>query len=412
MDLLSELEELSKKTPSRILLVVLDGVGGLPKEPGGPTELAAAKTPNLDRLAEHSALGLFTPVAPGIAPGSGPGHLSIFGYDPFKYQVGRGVLSALGLGIPLGPRDVAVRGNFATLNPDGTIQDRRAGRPPTEENRRVIEKLKAKIQEIDGVRVELYTESEHRFVLVLRGEGLGARVTDTDPQSTGVPPRAAEPEDPGDAKSAKTARILNRFVELAREALKDEPVINGVLLRGVSQKPDFPKLPEVAKVRAAAIASYPMYRGVAELVGMEALSLREDEEDPDRPRAKLEALKESWGDYDFFYLHFKKTDSKGEDGDFEGKVERIELFDALLPELLALKPDVLLITGDHSTPAVLKAHSWHPVPVLLHAPYLRSDAARRFTEDEAAKGSLGALVGPVLLPLMLAHAGKLQKFGA
>ncbi len=412
MDLLPELKELSKKTPSKILLVVLDGVGGLPKELGGPTELAAAKTPNLDRLAERSALGLFTPVAPGIAPGSGPGHLSIFGYDPLKYQVGRGVLSALGLGIPLGPGDVAVRGNFATLNPDGTIKDRRAGRPPTEENRRVIEKLKAKIQEIDGVRVELYTESEHRFVLVLRSEGLGARVTDTDPQTTGVPPRPAEPEDPDDAKSAKTARILNRFVELAREALKDEPVINGVLLRGVSQKPDFPKLPEVAKVRAAAIASYPMYRGVAELVGMEALGLREDEEDPDRPRAKVEALKAAWGDYDFFYLHFKKTDSKGEDGDFEGKVERIELFDALLPELLALKPDVLLITGDHSTPAVYKAHSWHPVPVLLHASYLRNDAARRFTEDEAAKGSLGALVGPVLLPLMLAHAGKLQKFGA
>ncbi len=412
MDLLSELKGLSKKTPSKILLVVLDGVGGLPREPGGPTELAAAKTPNLDQLAERSALGLFTPVAPGIAPGSGPGHLSIFGYDPFKYQVGRGVLSALGLGIPLGPGDVAVRGNFATLSPDGTIKDRRAGRPPTEENRRVIEKLKAKIQEIDGVRVELYTESEHRFVLVLRGEGLGARVTDTDPQSTGVPPRPAEPEDSGDANSAKTARILNRFVELAREALKDEPVIHGVLLRGVSQKPDFPKLPEVAKVRAAAIASYPMYRGVAELVGMEALGLREDEEDPDRPRAKLEALRTAWEDYDLFYLHFKKTDSKGEDGDFEGKVERIELFDALLPELLALKPDVLLITGDHSTPAVLRAHSWHPVPVLLHAPYLRNDAARRFTEEEAAKGSLGALVGPVLLPLMLAHAGKLQKFGA
>jgi len=269
MDLLLEIKELAKKTPSKILLVVLDGVGGLPKEPGGPTELAAAQTPNLDRLAERSALGLFTPVAPGIAPGSGPGHLSIFGYDPFKYQVGRGVLSALGLGIPLGPEDVAVRGNFATLNPDGTVKDRRAGRPSTEENRRVIEKLKARIQEIDGVKVELYTESEHRFVLVLRGDGLGDRVTDTDPQTTGVPPRPAEPEDPSDVESAKTARILNRFVELAREVLKDEPVINGVLLRGVSKKPDFPKLPEVAKVRAAAIASYPMYRGVAELVGME-----------------------------------------------------------------------------------------------------------------------------------------------
>ncbi len=412
MDLLFELKEIHKKTPSKILLVVLDGVGGLPKEPGGPTELAAAATPNLDRLAAEANLGLFTPVAPGIAPGSGPGHLSIFGYDPFTYPVGRGVLSALGLGVPLGPDDVAVRGNFATLNPDGTVKDRRAGRPPTEENRRVIEKLKAKIRRIEDVTVDLYTESEHRFALVLRGPGLGDRVTDTDPQTTGVPPKAAEPEDPADAASAKTARILNRFTELAREVLADEPVINGVLLRGASKKPNFPSLAEVAGLTPAAVASYPMYRGVAELVGMEALPLDGSEADPDRPRAKLEALRAHWSAYDFFYLHFKKTDSKGEDGDFEGKVERIELFDRLLPDLLELEPDVLLITGDHSTPAIYRAHSWHPVPVLLKGPFLRADAARRFSEDEAAKGALGHLVGPVLLPLMLAHAGKLQKYGA
>ncbi len=412
MDLLDELPELARSTPSKILLVVLDGVGGLPREPGGPTELAAARTPNLDRLAVSSALGLFTPVAPGVAPGSGPGHLAIFGYDPLRYRVGRGVLSALGLGIPLGPGDVAVRGNFATLAPDGRIEDRRAGRPPTEENQRIIAKLRSRIGEIEGVRVELYTESEHRFVLVLRGENLGDRVSDTDPQTTGVPPLRAEPEDPGDAASAKTARVLNRFVELARKVLRDEPVINGVLLRGVSKRPDFPKLSEVARLRPAAIASYPMYRGVAELVGMKALPLDEGEDDPDRPRAKLKALKEAWAEYDFFYLHFKKTDSKGEDGDFEGKVGRIELFDRLLPELLELEPDVLLITGDHSTPAVYRAHSWHPVPVLLRAPYLRNDPARRFTEEEAQKGSLGHLVGAVLLPLMLAHAGKLQKYGA
>jgi len=412
MDLLFEIAELARKAETKILLVVLDGVGGLPQRPGGPTELAAARTPNLDRLSQRSALGLFTPVAPGIAPGSGPGHLSIFGYDPFKYRVGRGVLSALGLGVALGPGDVAVRGNFATLGPDGKVRDRRAGRPSTEENRRLLAKLRERIPAIEDVRIELFTESEHRFVLVLRGEGLGERVSDTDPQTTGVPPRSAEPEDPEDAASARTARVLNRFVELAREALADEPVANGVLLRGVSKKPDFPKLPEVARLKAAAIASYPMYRGVAGLVGMEALPLREFEEDPDRPRAKLEALREAWGDYDLFYLHFKKTDSAGEDGDFRGKVARIELFDALLPELLALSPDVLLITGDHSTPAVLRAHSWHPVPVLLQAPYLRNDPACRFTEDEAARGSLGSLLGPVLLPLMLAHAGRLQKFGA
>jgi len=404
------LKEISKKTPTKILLVVLDGVGGLPESPGGPTELAAARTPNLDALAKESALGLYTPVFPGLAPGSGPGHLAIFGYDPFKYTVGRGVLSALGLDIPLGPDDVAVRGNLATLDAEGRVVDRRAGRPSTEENRRVLEKLRARIKEIDGVKVELFTESEHRFVVVLRGPGLSDQVADTDPQATGVPPLDPKPlaKDPA---ALRTAEVLRKFVALAREVLKDEPVINGVLLRGASRRPSFPSLAEVARVSPVAIASYPMYRGVAELVGMKPLPL-EEEADPDRPRAKLEALKEAWSAHDFFYLHFKKTDSTGEDGNFAAKVERIELFDRLLPELLALKPDVLLITGDHSTPATMKAHSWHPVPVLLFAPHLRNDLARRFTEDEAARGSLGALRGNELLPLMLAHAGKLQKYGA
>ncbi len=408
-DLLPHIAELSRKTPSKILLVVLDGVGGLPQTPGGPTELAAARTPNLDALAQRSALGLLTPVHPGLAPGSGPGHLALFGYDPFTYQVGRGALSAIGIGAEFGPGDVAVRGNFATLAPDRTIQDRRAGRPSTEENRRVLQKLQARISEIDGVRIRLYTESEHRFVLVLSGENLGDRVQDTDPQRTGVPPREALPESPEDAASARTARVLNRFTQLAEETLKDEPRINGVLLRGASKRPAFPQMQEVYKLTPAAIASYPMYRGVAALVGMQPLEVRGE---GDAPEGKLEALKAHWAAFDFFYLHFKKTDSTGEDGDFAAKVARIEAFDALLPELLALKPDVLAITGDHSTPAVLKAHSWHPVPLLLHGPYLRNDAATRFTEDEARKGALGHLRGVELMPLLLAHAGKLQKYGA
>lgn len=411
MDILPYLKEISKKTPSKILLVVLDGVGGLPREPGGPTELAAASTPNLDRLAQESALGLYTPVFPGLAPGSGPGHLALFGYDPLKYQVGRGVLSALGLGIPLGPQDVAARGNFATFDPEGRVLDRRAGRPSTEENRRVVARLREAIREIDGVEVEIHTESEHRFVVVLRGEGLGDAVSDTDPQVTGVPAKEAEAIS-GDEPSRRTAAILNAFVRQARQILADEPVINGVLLRGISKRPNFPALGEVASVTPAAIASYPMYRGVAELVGMRALDLDVSEDDPDRPRAKLEAIRSNWQAFDFFYLHFKKTDSKGEDGDFEGKVARIEMFDRLLPELLDLGPDVVAITGDHSTPAVLKAHSWHPVPLLIFGPHLRNDAARRFTEDEAQKGVLGQLRGTELLPLLLAHAGKLQKFGA
>ncbi len=411
MDILPHIRELSRKTDSKILFIVLDGVGGLPQQAGGPSELAAAKTPNLDALAQKGNLGRLTLVHPGFSPGSGPGHLSLFGYDPFIYDVGRGVLSALGLGIDLGPEDVAVRGNFATLAADGTVLDRRAGRPPTEENRRVIAKLRQKIKEIDGVRIELETESEHRFVLILRGAGLGAAVHDTDPQKTGVAPLAARPHDESDQASARTADILNKFSELARKALAGEEKINGVLLRGISKRPLWPTLGEVTGLTPAAIASYPMYRGVASLVGMTALEV-EIGEDPDAPQGKLRAIKNAWDDYDYFYLHFKKTDSTGEDGDFAAKVHKIEMFDELLPELLQLGAEVVAITGDHSTPSVMKGHSWHPVPFLLYGPNLRNDEARRFTEDEARKGVLGDLHGTHVLPLLLAHAGKLQKFGA
>ena len=406
MDLFPVLKELAQKTPSKILLIVLDGVGGLPLEPGGPTELEAAKTPNLDRLAEESALGLLTPVYPGLAPGSGPGHLALFGYDPFRYVVGRGALSALGLGADFREGDVALRGNFATLDPEGKVVDRRAGRPPTEENQRVVAKLKEAIPRIEDVEVHFYTESEHRFLVVLRGEGLGDAVTDTDPQKTGLPPLKAKALDEA---SERTARLVNLLSERIREVLKDEPRMNGALFRGASKKPSFPRMQEVYKLTPAAIASYPMYKGLASLVGMEVLPV---EGEGDALEGKLKALKENWGRYDFFYFHVKKTDAMGEDGSFHGKVEKVELFDALLPEILALGPDVLAITGDHSTPALLKAHSWHPVPLLLKAPYLRADEARRFTEREAQRGSLGHLRGMELMPLLLAHAGKLLKYGA
>ncbi|GIW36721.1 MAG: putative 2,3-bisphosphoglycerate-independent phosphoglycerate mutase [Meiothermus sp.] len=409
MDMLPVIAELSQKTPSKILLVVLDGVGGLPQQHGGPTELAAAHTPNLDALAKQSALGLLTPVYPGLAPGSGPGHLSLFGYDPFQYLVGRGALSAIGIGADFQDGDVGVRGNFATLDAQGLVVDRRAGRPSDAENVRVVSKLKAAISEIEGVRVSFYTESEHRFVVILRGAGLGEKVSDTDPQKTGVAPLPSHPHNAADAASAKTARVLNALTARIREVLHDEPQINGALFRGISEKPRFPSMAEVYKVRPACVASYPMYKGVASLVGMDVLPVEGVE---DAPQGKVKALQAHWEQYDFFYLHFKKTDSTGEDGNFQEKAHKVELFDQLLPELLALKPDVLAITGDHSTPSVLKAHSWHPVPLLLHAPFLRNDPAQRFTEDEASKGSLGHLRGVELMPLLLAHAGKLQKYGA
>lgn len=386
--------------------MVLDGVGGLPLEPGGPTELEAAKTPNLDRLAAESALGLLTPVYPGLAPGSGPGHLALFGYDPFRYLVGRGALSALGLGADFREGDVALRGNFATLSPEGLVLDRRAGRPSTEENARVVARLQEALSRVEDVEVHFYTESEHRFLVVLRGEGLSDGVSDTDPQKTGLPPLKAEALD---AASAKTARVVNLLSESIRQVLKDEPKLNGALFRGASRKPTFPKVGEVYGLKAAAVASYPMYKGLAALVGMEVLPV---EGEGDAHEGKLKALRENWERFDLFYLHFKKTDAKGEDGDFWGKVREIERFDALLPEILALGPDVLALTGDHSTPALLKAHSWHPVPLLLKGPFLRGDEARRFTEAEALKGSLGHLRGVELMPLLLAHAGRLLKYGA
>ncbi|MEJ5337737.1 MAG: 2,3-bisphosphoglycerate-independent phosphoglycerate mutase [Thermus sp.] len=406
MDLFPIFQELMQASESKILLVVLDGVGGLPLEPGGPTELEAARTPNLDRLAEESALGLLTPVYPGLAPGSGPGHLALFGYDPFRFLVGRGALSALGLGADFREGDVALRGNFATLAPDGTVLDRRAGRPSTEENRRVVARLQEAIPRLEDVEVHFYTESEHRFLVVLRGEGLSDAVTDTDPQKAGLKPLPARALEAG---AERTARLVGLLSERIREVLRDEPKLNGALFRGASKRPSFPTMAEVYGLRAAAIASYPMYKGLASLVGMEVLPV---EGEGDAHEGKLRTLRENWDRYDFFYLHFKKTDAKGEDGDFWGKVGEIERFDALLPELLALGPTVLALTGDHSTPAALKAHSWHPVPLLLKAPYLRKDEARRFTEGEALKGSLGHLRGVELMPLLLAHAGRLAKYGA
>ncbi|MFC4639061.1 2,3-bisphosphoglycerate-independent phosphoglycerate mutase [Deinococcus hohokamensis] len=408
-DLLETVRGLAKKTDSKIVLVVLDGVGGLPLEPGGETELATARTPNLDALAQTSQLGELELVGAGITPGSGPGHLSLFGYDPLRYVVGRGALSAVGIGVKLAAGDVAVRGNFATLDPQRLVVDRRAGRPSDEKNAEIVARLRAAIPDIEGTPVEIYTESEHRFVVVFRAAGgapLGAALSDVDPQVTGVVPMTATAQDPA---SEKTAALVNAFVGRAEEALRGEEQVNGVLFRGYSDVPHFPSFDEAYGLRAACIASYPMYKGLASLVGMDVLTVEGHE---DALEGKVAALEANWEKYDFFYFHVKKTDSTGEDGDFAAKVKKIELFDALLPQLLALKPEVLAIAGDHSTPSKLASHSWHPVPVLIHSAYGRKDAAARYTEEEAGRGSLGLRRGTDLMPLLMAHALKLNKYGA
>ncbi|WP_029551739.1 2,3-bisphosphoglycerate-independent phosphoglycerate mutase [Thermocrinis jamiesonii] len=404
------LEGLIQKNNSKILLIVLDGIGGLPVK-GGKTELEIANTPNLDALAKESALGLHLPVDYGITPGSGPGHLGIFGYDPVEYQIGRGILEALGLGLTVRETDIAIRGNYATVeyqNGSVIVKDRRAGRIPTEENRRITQKLKESIKVIDGVEVLLEAGMEHRLAVVLRfPEPLpedSALINDTDPQKEGKPP--LEPKGKNE-HSQKVADVVKKFLERASEVLKDEPKANYILLRGFSQKPKMKSFEERFGLKACAIAVYPMYRGLASLVGMDVLDVQgQSLED------QIKVLKDNWNNYDFFFLHIKKTDSYGEDGNWEGKVKVIEEFDSKLPQILALNPEVLVITGDHSTPSLLKGHSWHPVPVLLKSPYVLGMTSNRFTERECLKGELGIFPAKKLINLMLAHSLRLSKFGA
>ncbi len=388
----------------KIVLFVWDGLGGLPG-PDGKTELAAARTPNADRLAAGGVCGLLEPVYPGVTPGSGPGHLGLFGYDPIEYKIGRGALEAVGVGFDLEARDVCARLNFCHLDADGAITDRRAGRIPTDESKRVVETLSEAIPEMDGVKVLWSPVKEHRALMVLRGEGLGEGVADTDPQETGVPP--LEPETTDDSpESARTAKIAAKVLAKAREVLADEAKANGVLARGFAKKPHWPSMTERFGVKAAVVAGTPMYRGVAKLVGMEERPASNEVE------ADVASVAEAWDQYDFFFLHFKHTDKAGEDGDFTAKVRAIEQADAALPLLEKLGPDVLLVTADHSTPSVMKAHSWHPVPVLLASSTARQDAVERFDEVACTAGGLGLRPSIHLMPLALAHAGRLAKYGA
>jgi 2,3-bisphosphoglycerate-independent phosphoglycerate mutase len=387
----------------KIVLLVLDGLGGLPMEEGGPTELEAANTPNMDALAKKSMLGLHQGIRTGITPGSGPAHLSLFGYDPLKYKIGRGVLSALGIDFDLQKQDVAARGNFCTVDKDGRVTDRRAGRIPTEVTERLCRMLNEKIR-IPGVEVFLQPVKEYRFLLVMRGEGLSANIEETDPQVVGEKPLKAKALD---KESEKAAEFVQEFVRQAEEILKDEHPANMLLLRGFAQLPDWPMFPEVFGLKSIGIAMYPMYRGVAKLVGMDCppASLSYEEE--------IDLLEEKWEEYDFFFVHIKKIDSYGEDGAFEKKVHEIEKVDELLPRILALNPSVLIITGDHSTPSAMKTHSWHPVPVLFFAKTCRPDGIDQFGERSCLGGGLGVRFPAYeLMPLALAHADRLEKYGA
>lgn len=396
------LQKLIQPAQTKIVMLIMDGLGGLPREPGGLTELETARTPNLDALAARSALGLTVPVAPGVTPGSGPGHLAIFGYDPIRYEIGRGALEALGVDFELGPDDVAARGNFCTVDDAGLLTDRRAGRLPTEVSRGLVERLRA--IRLDGAECFIEPVKEHRFAFVLRGAGLEDALSDSDPQQTGVPPLPVRATAAG---SERAAALANQFIAAARALLADERPANMIMLRGFARLPTLPPFAERYGLHAAAIAVNGMYRGVARLAGMSVL---------DAPGGTIAdefaALERHWPDFDFFYLHVKQTDTAGEKGDFDGKVRVIEEVDSLLPRLLALAPDVVIVSGDHSSPAVLMSHSWHPVPTLLYARHVRADGIAHFGETACARGSLGVLPAIHVMPLALANAGRLAKYGA
>jgi 2,3-bisphosphoglycerate-independent phosphoglycerate mutase len=396
-------DDLIDRSPrTRVILLVLDGVGGLPHPAHGQTELEAAKTPNLDALAGSSSLGLHTPVAPGVTPGSGPAHLALFGYDPLQFQVGRGALSALGVGFELAPGDLAIRLNLASLDAEGRVVDRRAGRPSDEEAREAVRRLTEEVRLPPEIRFEVLHEKEHRAVLVLRGAGLHDALSDTDPQREGVPPLVPEALKP---EAAYAARILENFIDQARAILAHEPRIQGILARGYARYEGLPSLQERFGLRGAAWAKYPMYRGVARLVGMEVPGVPASDEEA------LRLLETHFGAFDFHFLHLKAPDARGEDGDFDAKVSAIEEADAMIPILRDLEPDVLVVTGDHSTPALMGAHSWHAVPLLLHSRWARPTAAA-FGEASCRSGDLGLVRGMDVMTLALAHAGRLRKFGA
>ena len=395
-----ELRDCYTKTPSKMVLLVADGLGGLAHPETGKSELETAHTPNLDALAQKSACGLTTPVLPGVAPGSGPGHLALFGYDPLKHQIGRGALEALGIEVELASGDVAARGNFCTVDGEGLLTDRRAGRIPTELSAPICDRLDR--IEIPGVQVDVFSVQDYRFVLRLRGEGLSELVTETDPQVTGAKAlevMALKPE------AQKTADIVNEFVKQAAHLMSEEDRANMLLLRGFAQMPSLPPMGEVYRLDPAAIAAYPMYRGLATVAGMSVIPTGKTFAD------EVDTLRANWDNHDFFFIHYKPADAAGEDGDFDAKVRCLEELDPFITQILELEPDVLMVAGDHATPAVMAAHSWHPVPFMLHSKLTLGQGIPTFDEKACALGAIGSVPATSVMVLGLSHAGKMTKFG-
>jgi len=397
---LEQLRDCYIPTPSKIVLLVVDGLGGLPHPDTRKSELETASIPNLDAMARESACGLTTPVLPGVAPGSGPGHLALFGYDPLKYLIGRGALEALGIDVELRPGDVAARGNFCTVDSNGLLTDRRAGRIPTELSAPLCQRLDQ--IEMEGVQTDVFPVQDYRFVLRLRGQGLSEKITETDPQQTGVPALEVKALEPA---AEKTARLVNEFVARARQLLSEEEWGNMVLLRGWAQLPHLPPMGEVYRLNPAGIAAYPMYRGLATVANMKIIPTGRTFAD------EVETLQQNYQHPDFFFIHYKPADAAGEDGNFDAKVKALEELDPLIPRIRELEPDVFMVAGDHATPAIMAAHSWHPVPFMLNSRLTKGEGVPEFNEKACAQGSIGRIPATNVMLLAMSHAGKLTKFG-
>ena len=397
---LEVLRDCYTSSPTKIVLLVVDGLGGLAHPETGLSELETAHLPNLDAMAQESACGLTTPVLPGVAPGSGPGHLALFGYDPLKHLIGRGALEALGIEVDLQPGDVAARGNFCTVDGDGLLVDRRAGRIPTELSAPICQRLDQ--IELDGIQVDVFPVQDYRFVLRLRGQGLSEAVTETDPQINGA---SALPVWPLNPAAQKTAELVNNFVGQASHLLSEEDRANMLLLRGFAQLPNLPAMGEVYRLNPAAIAAYPMYRGLATVAGMRVIRTGHTFTD------EVETLRENFGSHDFFFIHYKPADAAGEDGDFDAKVKRLEELDPFIPAIRELEPDVLVVAGDHATPAITAGHSWHPVPFMLHSRLTKGEGVSAFNERTCRQGSIGRIPATNAMLLAMSHAGKMTKFG-
>ena len=397
---LEQLHDCYVSTSSKIVLLVVDGLGGLASPETGRSELETANLPNLDAMARESACGLTTPVLPGVAPGSGPGHLALFGYNPLKYIIGRGALEALGIDVELRPGDVAARGNFCTVDSSGSLVDRRAGRIPTELSAPLCERLDR--IELPGVQIDVFPVQDYRFVLRLRGEGLSESITETDPQITGVTALEVRPIEPA---AAKTAELVNGFVRQAGGLLAEEERGNMVLLRGWAQLPSLPPMGDVYRLNPAGIAAYPMYRGLATVASMEIIPTGHTFAD------EVETLYQNYDKHDFFFIHYKPADAAGEDGDFDAKVKALENLDPFIPRIRELNPDVFMVAGDHATPAIMAAHSWHPVPFMLHSKLTGGEGVPAFNERDCGRGSIGSIPATNVMLLALSHSGKLNKFG-